>query len=164
MDKLGIEPNLLIAQLVNFTIIMVLLNKLLYKPILDMLDKRKKKIEEGLAITESMKHEEEKLEVKKAKVLADAKKEALELIEDAKKHAKEEAKQIVDGARKEADEIIEKGKLQSADQKVIMEKEVRQDAVELATLMAKRLLASVLSNDAQHSLLKKHIHELENVA
>ena len=129
-----------------------------------MLEKRKKKIEEGLALTESMKQEEEKMEVKKAKLLADARKESLAIIDEAKKQAKEEAKQIVAQARKDADDVIEKGKAQTAEEKVMMEKDVRQDAVELATLMAKRLLTSVMSSDAQHALLKKHIHELEKVA
>ena len=42
MEKLGIEPQLLLAQLVNFGIIIFVLSKFLYKPILDMLEKRKK--------------------------------------------------------------------------------------------------------------------------
>jgi F-type H+-transporting ATPase subunit b len=64
MDKLGIDPKLLLAQLVNFTIIMLLLKKFLYKPILDMLEKRKKEIAEGVALTAKMREEEEKLKGK----------------------------------------------------------------------------------------------------
>lgn len=163
MDKLGIEPKLILAQLVNFAIIMFVLSKLLYKPILSMLDKRKKKIQEGLALTEQMKVEEEKMEVKKTKMIAEAKKEATMLIEEAKGHAKTEAKQILEAAHKEADEIVEKGKLQAAEQKVLMQKEVQQESIELATGMAKRLLSSVMTQEVQHTVLKKHIKELQEI-
>ena len=44
MEKLGIEPVLLAAQIVNFLVILVVLQKLLYKPILGMLEKRKREI------------------------------------------------------------------------------------------------------------------------
>lgn len=47
MEQLGIEPQLLLAQLVNFLIILFVLSKLLYKPILGMIEKRKKEIAEG---------------------------------------------------------------------------------------------------------------------
>ncbi len=164
MDKLGIEYKLILAQLVNFTIIMFVLSKLLYKPILSMLEKRKKKIEEGLVLTEKMKVEEEKMEIRKAKMIAETKKEATVLIEESKVHAKDEAKQIIESAHKEADEIIEKGKLQAAEQKKMMQKEMQQEAIDLATGMAKRLLASAMTAETAHTVLKKHIKELQAIA
>ena len=54
MEKLGIEPILLLTQVINFTILVVVLTKFLYKPILKMLDERKKKIEEGLTLSREM--------------------------------------------------------------------------------------------------------------
>lgn len=164
MDKLGIETKLILAQIVNFAIIMIVLNKLLYKPILAMLEKRKKKIEEGLALTASLKVEEEKMEQKKAKMLAETRKEAAVLIEEAKGHAKGEAKQILETAHTEADDIIEKGKLQAAEQKEMMKKEIQHEAIELAAGMAKRLLSSVMTEEMQHTVLKKHIKELREIA
>ncbi|MFH0750027.1 MAG: ATP synthase F0 subunit B [Candidatus Gottesmanbacteria bacterium] len=164
MDKLGIEIKLILAQIVNFAIIMIVLNKLLYKPILSMLEKRKKKIQEGLALTEQMKVEEEKMEVKKSKMLTETKKEGMILIEEAKVNAKNEAKQILESAHTEADEIVEKGKQQTTEQKVMMEKEVRQEAIVLATGMAKRLLSSIMTQETQHAVLKKHIKELQEIA
>ena len=164
MDKLGIEPKLIIAQLVNFGIIMFVLTKLLYKPILSMLDKRKKKIEEGLALTEKMKTEEEKMEAKKSKMIADTRKEGGVMIEEAKVQAKNEAKSIIEAAHKEADEIIAKGKEQAAAELVTMKKDVQNEAVILATNMAKRLLSSVMTAEMQRTVLAKHIKELREIA
>src|SRR3989344_1278848 len=110
MEKLGIEPSLLLAQLINFSIIVVVLTRFLYKPILGMLAKRKKEIEEGLAITERMRAEEEKLGLRKEKLLAEARKEARVILEDAKKQGKDMGSEIVAAAHKEAGEIIQKAK------------------------------------------------------
>jgi len=163
MDKLGIEPSLLLAQIVNFTIIMVVLNVLLYKPILTMLEKRKKKIEEGLKLTETMKEEEEKLEIKKQKILADAKKDAQGIIEEGRKHGKEEEKAIIEEARKEAEGIMEKGRLALLKEKDSMEEAMKKEAVSLGVAMAKRLLSESMTKDLQHKVLQKHIHDIESL-
>ena len=44
----GIQPVLLLAQIVNFLIILYLLQKFFYKPIVKLLEQRKKRIEESL--------------------------------------------------------------------------------------------------------------------
>jgi len=163
MDKLGIEPKLLLAQIINISIIIFVLSKLLYKPILTMLEKRKKEIEEGLAITQRMQEEEEKFEQKKQRMLEVTRKEAQGIIEEARKQAKEEEKEIIALAHKDAEVIVEKGKKDAALAKVEMEKEVHASAIELAITMSKRLLAKVLSQDDQHRLITKNIREIESI-
>src|SRR3989338_9157846 len=54
MDKIGVEPVALLTQIINFLLMVLILSKILYKPILKMLDERKKKIEEGLKYTAKM--------------------------------------------------------------------------------------------------------------
>jgi len=163
MDKLGIEPSLLLAQIVNFTVIMVVLQKLLYKPIIGMLEKRKKTIEEGLRLTEAMKEEQAKLEVKKEKILASAKEEGNKIVEDAKKRAQEEVKEILAQGRVASEEIIAKGKKDIASEKEDMKKHVKEEAITLATIMAKRLLQGVLSAEMQHKLIASHTKELSHM-
>lgn len=160
MDKLGIEPSLLLAQVVNFLIIMVVLNVLLYKPILSMLEKRKKKIEEGLKFTETMKEEEAKLEVKKIKVLADTRKDAQGVIDQARAQGKEEEKEIIEEARKDAEAIIAKAKLAAGKERESMQESVQKEAVQLALAMAKRLLRESLTKEAQQKVLEKHVHDI----
>lgn len=160
MEKLGIEPSLLLAQIVNFAIIVVVLTKLLYKPILGMLEKRKKEIEEGLAITERMRQEEEKLGARREKLIADARKEARVILEDAKKQGKDAERDIVATAHKEAAEIIEKAKRDVAATHEALAGDIRAEAVELASAMAKRLVAGILSPADQHKLIAKHLAHL----
>lgn len=163
MEQLGIEPALLLAQIVNFCIIVFVLTKLLYKPILTMLEKRKKEIEEGLVLTQKMREEDEKLTVKRTKLLDQARKEAQEVITEARKQGQSAEKDLLDQAHKEAGEILEKGRAEVARVRESMEKEVRETAVTLSVAMAKRLLSSALTSTDQHKIIEKHLKELESI-
>ncbi len=162
MEQLGIEPKLLLAQIINFSIIIFVLSKLLYKPILGMLEKRKKAIEEGLALTEKMKAEEAKVKQKEEKILEEARRQAHVILEEAKKQGKAAEKDIVEAAHKEAADIIAKAHADIARAREGMEKDVRKEAVLLAAAMAKRLMTNVLSVHDQHNILAEHLKELES--
>ena len=163
MDQLGIEPNLLLAQIVNFLIIFFVLSKLLYKPILGMLEKRKKEITAGLELTEKLRTEEEKLNVRKEKVLEEARKDARAIVEAGKKEGDAQAKEIVEAAHTSALAVMEKGKDDVAALRLDMEKDVRRAAVDIASAMTKQLLAQILTPVDQHKLIQKHLKELEKV-
>lgn len=163
MEALGIEPKLLVAQIVNFFVIVIILNVLLYKPILSMLAKRKKEIEEGLKYTEKMRGENEKAEERKAAIMADARKEGQVIIEEARRNGKTEEKQILEEARRTADEIIEKGKISVREERESMQKNIKKEVVNLAILMAKRLLSETITQEMQQKILSKHIKEIERV-
>lgn len=163
MDKLGIEPSLFIAQLVNFAIIMILLNWLLYKPILGMLEKRKKKIQEGLDLTEKMRLEWEKMDEKKARFMEEARIDALKLIDEAKRQAKGEERVILEETRKKSDDMTQKAKREIAELKVSMDKEVRHEAVSLAVEITKRILGNVMSKELQHTIMKRQMKDLESI-
>lgn len=161
MEKLGIEPTLLAAQIVNFFIILVLLNKLLYKPILTMLEKRKKEIADGVAMSENMKREEEKMQEKHEKVLSKAREEALSIIEDAKKQAKDVEKELVAKAHEEALVILMRAKDEAKEVARQSKLAIAKQAVELAVTMAKRLLDSIMKAKEQHAIIDSKIKDLE---
>ena len=163
MEQLGIEPKLLFAQIVNFTIIIVVLSKLLYKPILDILDKRKKEITDGLALTEKMRLEEEKLTQKRAKLADAARVEAQAIIAEARKKAKEAGDSIITQSQTEANAIFSKGKADIQAERGEMEKAIRGYATDLAVAMAKRLLSDSLTGEDKQKILEKHLKNLEEV-
>ena len=59
MDALGINGPFLIAQIVNFVLLLLLLRAFLYKPVLKMLESRKQRIAEGLQAAEVARREAE---------------------------------------------------------------------------------------------------------
>jgi F-type H+-transporting ATPase subunit b len=73
MEALGLDVRLLVAQLINFGLLVFLLNKFLYKPLIKMLDDRKKKIAEAAENNTKIETQLAELKVQEAKVLKDAK-------------------------------------------------------------------------------------------
>src|SRR3989338_681420 len=92
---LGINPSLLAIQVVNFLLLLVLLRWVLYRPILELLRKRRETIEQGL-------HKAEEA----AQAAARAESQASQLLAEARG----QANQIVDQARTDAETVATEGR------------------------------------------------------
>jgi len=161
MEQLGIDPKLLLAQIVNFLVIVFVLTKLLYKPILTSMAKRRSEIQKGLDLTEKMQKEEAELERSKAAIIEKAHKDASKVVDEAKEKAHEVEKVILAEAREEAKRIVEKGKTDVTALHASMEKSVEREAVALAEAMTAKLVSSVLSEKEQRALIANALKELE---
>lgn len=109
MEALGIDVKLIIAQVINFTILYFVLSKILYKPIISLLDKRKKAIEDAeknsKAIEEKLLKIEEREKKTIQKALSDAKEEKQRIISEAQA----ERSKIIKEAKKSAERVAQKG-------------------------------------------------------
>lgn len=160
MEQLGVEPIQLITQIFNFAIMVFLLTKFLYKPILRALEDRKKKIAEGLAYTQKMQEEMEKTEKKKEEILNKAKDEARKIVEEGKAAGKQLEAEIIKKAHAEAGAILSKGREELVMEKEQMERELRIQTVEIAKGWVEAVLGKILSGKAQQTVVNKKIAEL----
>jgi F-type H+-transporting ATPase subunit b len=161
MEALGIQPVLLLAQLINVGILFFVLKKFLYKPILKMLDKRKAEIEEGLNLTQKMAKEEAKLKERQEELASQAKKDAKAMLDEAKKQGEQEKKQIITDAHKQAQEILAKAQKAAEAAKEQALESVKAEAVQLASQMVVKLAPEVLSDADHHKLIATHIKDLQ---
>lgn len=161
MEALGIEPLYLIAQLVNFAVVFFLLRKFLYKPVLTMLDKRKAEVADSIDRANRMKTEEEKLKEKHEKLIADAKKEARSIIDEAKKQLEKQKKELVAKAHEQSADILAKAKTQAEQLMKENEGTMRKQAVELASAMVVKIVPQVMSSDDHRKLIATHLKDLE---
>src|SRR3990167_4874990 len=106
MEKLGVQLIPLLLQGFNFLLLLFILKKYLYKPVLKILQERKKKIEEGLEFSEKMRAELGKSEKKAAEITDKARLEAQKIISQAKSDAKKKENEILSAAENEASEKI----------------------------------------------------------
>lgn len=163
MEKLGIELPQLLTQVVNFTIMVFVLTKFLYKPILKTLEERKRKIEEGLKFTEEVKEEIEKTEKNRQEIMDKAKTEARQKIEETKNSAKRLESEIITKAHKEAEEILIKGRKELEQEKIEMEKAVSKHTVDIAAHMVEKLLNKMLSKEDHEALIEKKLREIARI-
>lgn len=159
MEKLGINLTYLITQIVNFTILLIVLTKVVYKPILRMLEKRKRKIEEGLALTEKLNKEKEEIEIKKALILKEAQKEAQAILDKARSHAKLVEVELVKEAKVKAEEIIKKGRKEVELRKKELEEKLLKETVRIATVLTRKLIGEVLDEKRQEIFFRKRLGE-----
>lgn len=108
MESLGIDIKLIIAQMINFGILLFILTKFVYKPLTKMLDNRKKSIDSALSNSQKIEKELNELEEKKSKMLQEALTAAHKEKEDLITVATNEKTKIIDQAKKMADLEVER--------------------------------------------------------
>ena len=104
------ELKYVILQLIATGILFLIMWKLLYKPVSNMLEQRKKRIQENITSAESLKEDAIKLKEEYEMKIAEAKKEAQDIIESGRRRGEEIKESIVAEAREEAKNIVERAK------------------------------------------------------
>lgn len=107
LESIGIEPKLILAQAINFALLLFVLYKFLYGPILKMLSERAKKIEQSLKDAEEMKKRLDSAKQESDEIIAAAKIEAKKVIEEARGVGEDIKATITKEAELKAKEIIE---------------------------------------------------------
>ncbi len=100
LSNLGIDIKLLIAQLINFGLLLLLLNRFLYKPVMKKIEEDELELEKAKLQNEKLEKDRIGFEEKKKKELSEIKQKSRDIL----KEAEDIAKVIVDRAREETDE------------------------------------------------------------
>ena len=164
MDKLGINPILILAQVVNFLIILFLLKKFLYGPIVKVLDERKKKAEDTERLNVEANTKLTEIDTEKKRVLAEAKKEAEKMVAESKLEMQHEKDAIMQKAQKEIQQTRAKLETEMKAEKEKMIKEVRTEITEMSILVTKKVLQESLDEKKQKDLIASALKEIENSA
>src|SRR3989344_7876430 len=140
LDQFGINPILLAAQVVNFLVLLFILKKLLYKPLLKVLDERKKTIERSLKNAEEIELKLQKISDEESSRLAKATLESEKVI----KGAEELKTQIISEAKIHAAEVTEKMIVEAKGQLQMEREKLRSDVMgELGEVVALSLEKSI---------------------
>ncbi len=141
------EINLyqILFQIFNFGVVLYLLNRVLYKPVMKMLDDRAKKINEGMSQAEKNLKAGEEIEKTKKAEIAKARKEATAIIAAAEADARKKADDILKKAHAKAKEEV--ASMTKAAQKELENEQAKlhKEAAKLAGAMAKKALEGALS-------------------
>ena len=149
MDALGIEWPLLIAQIVNFGILLILLRMFLYQPVLKMLNARKERIAQSMKDAERVSAAAREAEQEKAKVLEQARREAQEIRAQATRDAEKIAQDVRARADQEATDIRMKAQADAAKQADLALADANKQIADLAIMATEKLLGRELANEAE---------------
>ena len=152
-----IETNLLLAQFVNFAIVLFVLWKFAYKPILKTLNDRTKKIEKGVKDAENASKKLSEMTEKEKEVLVNARKEAQEIIKKSEGEAKKNAQSIMEQAKEQNEKMIADAKKMIEQEKAKMFSEVKSEIAGLVVSATEKVIHEKLDSQKDKELIEKAI-------
>jgi F-type H+-transporting ATPase subunit b len=139
----------LIIQMLNFLILLAILYRLLYKPLLAKMEERSAAIKRSLEAAEAARAAAAKQQEENAERLRAAYAEAQSIRAAALKEAADEQRKLVDAARREAQQLVESAKAQTDAEIRRARDELRREVSEIAIAVAEKLIHKSL-HDEEH--------------
>ena len=162
MDNKQILSEILV-QILGFLLVFWLLRAFAWKRLLEMIDARRKKIEDGFLDIEKQKKGLESLEKDYRGRLEHIEQEARAKIQEAGKQGMSLAKDIQDKAREEAHGMVERAKDEISREIVQARVSMRNDIVEISSLMTEKILKEKLDAASHQKLVDQFIREVEKI-
>lgn len=162
MDLLTPGPGLIIWQLFVFVLLVFLLGKLAWKPILGSLKEREESIQQALDSAENAKKEMASLKEDNEKLLRETRDERDKILRDARDAGNRIHDQAQVDAKKNADRLIEDAKAIIQTEKNAALRDVKEQVAMFSLAIAEKLIKKNLSDDkAQKELANTFIKDLK---
>jgi F-type H+-transporting ATPase subunit b len=159
-SSLGINLPLLLAFIINFIILLVILGKFLYKPVLKMLDERTQKVKESMEWAEAIKRDYEQARGEVQKQIEKGRQEAQGILAQAL----QKGEGLKEEARKEAAEqakaILEKARIELGAERDKMVEDLRREFVSLLILASEKVIRQTLDKEKQSRLIAETLEEI----
>jgi|TARA_B110000116_G_scaffold271294_1_gene291636 F-type H+-transporting ATPase subunit b len=157
-----LDPGLFIWTILTFLLLLMVLAKFAWKPLLEMLDERQKSIDDSLLSAEKARLELAGINKESEAILSKSRTQAQTIVADAKSAADKLKEDIVSKAKEEADGQLKKAKNQISVEKDRALLEIRQEVVELSITVAEKIIKKNLSKDDNASIIEDSLNKLDN--
>ncbi|MGM0419974.1 MAG: F0F1 ATP synthase subunit B [Bacillota bacterium] len=151
----------LIWEVVNFLVLIYLLKRFLFGPIMEMLDSRTEKIKSDLNQAREKKEAAQKLEQEKQEELKQARQKSQAIVDDAEKKANNRAEEIIQAAEEEAQRVKDRNMAEIEQAKAEAVDELRQEVAGLSLQVASKFLQEELDEEDHIRLINKYLEELD---
>jgi F-type H+-transporting ATPase subunit b len=154
----------LLFQIINFVVLLYILKRVLYKPVKEIIQKRRGLIQQS--IDSAQKTEKEALDLKEKYQQELNQLGALksEMMEKLREESEEERKKILERTRAEAEQIMEREKDVIEQERSRTEAELKDKAVETAAAFATSLLGNIADQEIHGALFKRLLNEIRQIA
>lgn len=151
----------LIFQVINFLLLLYLLNRFLFKPLMARMDERGEKIRKGLEDAEVAARDRELARAEREAAVSEARKEAADMLARANKIAEDTRKEILDQARSEAEKVTARARDEIVAEKDRAMAEIRGQVAELALAAAGKLVRREMDGPTQRRLVEEFLAEVK---
>ena len=159
----GLDLQLLqdvVLTAVAIFILFFVLSYLLFNPVREMLEKRKKKISDELQEAEKSLQDAEAMKSEYDAKMASAKEEANDILDDARKKAMRNRNEILEEARNDAQKLRERAVAELEQEKVHARDDLKNEMVDIAALLAEKAVSNHMSPEIQEKLVNETLQEI----
>jgi F-type H+-transporting ATPase subunit b len=153
----------LIIQMINFLVLLFILWKLLYKPLVGKMEERTQAIKKSLEEAQAARAEAERQRQAHAAQIQSALAEAQSIRATALKEAAEEQRRLVEAARAEAGRLVQSAKTEMEQDIRRARQQLRQEVGDLAVQIAERLIKKSLRDEDHHRIVQEALARVDRV-
>jgi F-type H+-transporting ATPase subunit b len=155
---LRVDPGLMIWTIATFAVLLLILWKAAWKPIVDALDARAEKIRGDIDNAERSRQEAERLLVEHREMMTNARNEASAIIAKGRDDAEKLRTQISETANSEAREIAERAKreIELAKEKALMD--IKNEVVKVSTEIAAKIIKKNIKPEDHKALIEEALN------
>ncbi|MBI2464053.1 F0F1 ATP synthase subunit B [Candidatus Peregrinibacteria bacterium] len=159
----SIQPSTVAFQALNFLILLILLHKILYKPLIKLLEDRAKRIREG--VENAVKADEmlQSSEETRKNMLKRAQVESNEMIEKSRKAGEETREGIIQNAQAEAEKIMQSEKQAIERERVKTIEGLKNNAIDLVVQIAEKVLREKIDAKKDQSLIRESLEHYQGI-
>lgn len=159
MEAFGLNPILLLAQLISFGVLFAVLNKFLYKKIRQALADRREQISRTISAEKTTEKRLKEIEEERVKLEKKNQTELKAMLGEARKDAEKMKKEILAEADARGKKLIEEAKEKIGQEKQLAQEEIRAEA----STLAKKMAAKILIDQSDVGDSEKSVAELKRV-
>jgi len=160
LSSLGIDPAVMLAQAINFFVLLAILSFLVYRPILKLLDKRKERISKAEEHAQLVEDKLARAEELVQKELKNAQQKASEIIAASKESATAQGTELIENAKNKVSKIVEEGRTVIAKERNDAAQQIQNEVSRIVILATEKLLQRAITEKDQQKLIDEAATEI----
>lgn len=157
--SLGIDGQMLLFQVVAFVILVFILSKYVFPPLMKAVDDRQEAIEAGTKAAEAAEKKAEEAQEELAKLLKEARAEAKEIVATAKDEANAMIATSEEKAKSRAEKIVKDAHEQLEKDVIAARKALHNDMIDLVALATEKVVGNAVSKDIDKKIIASAVKE-----
>lgn len=159
----GVNGTLLVAQAINFFVVFVVLKLFAFDPILQLLQKRRKDIVQGLALKKESEERLREIDALREAELRHAREQALAIVSEAEQAGKERQNALVNEAGIKSERITEDAKRLIREERAKIREAMADETKHLIRESVVRILGMMPPEERDKRLVEKALQQIKNL-
>jgi F-type H+-transporting ATPase subunit b len=156
------DPGLFIWTILTFLVLVGLLARFAWRPLMEALERRQATIAQSLEDAERARRELERLQRESAQMMASARAEAEAIVSRSRSDAEALREELKQKARAEADAIVKNAERQIQLETTRAVQQIRKEAVDLSVAIASKILRRQVSKEDNEGLIEETLKQVES--